>query len=195
MRVLLTLLTLASLALSACQRQLASPQDVDVRGILPALDVQMTNAATGQPLTQAALRGHTILLYFGYTHCPDVCPATLFDLTRIEKRMGKSAANIIVLFVTVDPDRDSAPLLAQYTAIFGANVIGLRGNADQLTSLARLYRVAYTVTKTPVYTVAHSSSIYVFNAQGEAEMIIAGLNLGHPDIDGISKDLTAIADE
>ncbi|WP_297371273.1 SCO family protein [Acidocella sp.] len=183
---------LALLALTACKLKLVSPNDIDVQGVMPDLSFQMTDAATAKPLTAAALRGRTVLLYFGYTHCPDVCPATLFDLTRIEKQMGPAAAHLTILFVTVDPDRDNLALLAQYAAIFGPNVIGLRGTPDQLASLARRYRVAYSVTKTPVYSVSHTSSIYVFNAQGKAAFIIAGLDLGKPDITGIAQDLTSV---
>jgi protein SCO1/2 len=186
---------LALLALTACKLKLVSPNDIDVQGVMPDLSFQMTDAATAKPLTAAALRGRTVLLYFGYTHCPDVCPATLFDLTRIEKQMGPAAAHLTILFVTVDPDRDNLALLAQYAAIFGPNVIGLRGTPDQLASLARRYRVAYSVTKTPVYSVSHTSSIYVFNAQGKAAFIIAGLDLGKPDITGIAQDLTSVVNE
>ncbi len=189
----LPLLALALSVLTACHHRLVSPQDVSVQGIMPDLSFQMTDAATGKPLTADALRGRTVLLYFGYTQCTDLCPATMFDITRIEKQMGPAAANLAVLFVTVDPDRDNLTQLAKYAAIFGPNVIGLRGTPDQLARLARRYRVAYSVTTTPTYTVSHTSSIYVFNAQDQAAFIVAGLDAGKPDITGIAQDLTAVA--
>jgi protein SCO1/2 len=187
-------LLLALLALAGCHHAL-SPQDVSVRGLVPDLSLTMTDAATGKTVTGADFHGAVTLLYFGYTNCPDVCPATLYNLTRIEARMGADAAKVKILFVTVDPDRDSQTQLAQYVALFGANVAGLRGTADQLYGLARRYRVVYSVQKAPVYEVTHSSAVYVFNAQGQAEFIIGGLESGQPDLAGIAADLQQVAEE
>ena len=117
------------LALAGCHHDL-SPQDVSVRGLVPDLAFTMTEAATGKTVTESDFRGAVTLLYFGYTHCPDVCPATLYNLQRIQSRMGAAAAKVRVLFVTVDPDRDTPALLTQYAALFGPNVVGLRGTAD-----------------------------------------------------------------
>jgi len=188
------LLALPLLALAGCHHDL-SPQDVSVRGLVPPLAFTMTDAATGKTVTEADFRGAVTLLYFGYTHCPDVCPATLYNLQRIQARMGAAAAKVRVLFVTVDPDRDTPSLLAQYTALFGANVTGLRGTADQLYALARRYRVVFSVSKTPTYAVTHSAAVYVFNAKGQPEFIIAGLDTPQPDLDGIARDLRDVADE
>ena len=188
------LLPLPLLTLASCHRTL-SPQDVSVRGLSPDLAFTMTGAATGKTLTEADFRGAVTLLYFGYTNCPDICPATLYNLTRIEKHMGAGAPKVKILFVTVDPDRDSAPALAQYAGLFGANVVGLRGSPDELYALARRYRVVFSVTKTPVYQVTHSSAVYVFNARGKAEFIIAGLEGGAPDLAGIARDLNNVVAE
>ncbi len=152
----------------------------------------MADTATGRPVTARDFRGKTVLLYFGYTNCPDVCPATLYNVDKILRRLGPLAAQVAVLFVTVDPDRDSAAALAQYVALFGPNITGLRGTADQLYSLARRYRVVFSVTKptaTTPYAVTHSAAIYVFNATGQAEFLIAGLDTDSPDIPGITADL------
>lgn len=188
-------LLLGSLALSACQRKL-SAQDVDVRGLVPRLAFTMTDARTGREVSAGDFRGDVVLLYFGYTNCPDVCPATLYNLQRVQARMRPSAAaKVRILFVTVDPDRDSPALLAQYTALFGANVVGLRGTPNQLYSLARRYRVVFSVVKKPVYTVTHSAAVYVFNGRGRPEFIIAGLDTAAPDLDGIARDLDRVAAE
>lgn len=189
------LLLLALLALASCHLQPTSSQDTSVRGLVPDLALSMTDTGTGQTLTEANLRGAVVLVYFGYTHCPDVCPATLYNLTRIEKRMGPEAARLKILFVTVDPDRDNPTLLAQYAKLFGTNVYGLRGTPDQLYRLAQRYRVVFSVIKTPDYQVMHSSAVYVFNAQGQAEFLIGGLESGAPDLSGIAADLKAVADE
>lgn len=186
------LLALPVLALAGCHHDL-SPQDVSVRGLVPDLAFTMTDAATGKTVTGADFRGSVTLLYFGYTHCPDVCPATLYNLQRIQARMGAAAAKVRVLFVTVDPDRDTPALLAQYAALFGTDVSGLRGTADELYALARRYRVVFSVDKTPSYTVTHSAAVYVFNTQGQPEFIIAGLDTPQPDLDGIARDLRGVA--
>ncbi len=183
---------LACLALAGCHHDL-SPQDVNIAGLVPDLAFTMTDVNTGKTVSEADFKGKVTLLYFGYTNCPDVCPATLYNLDRIFKQMGSAATQVQVLFVTVDPDRDTPATLARYTSLFGTNVTGLRGNADQLYALARRYRVVFSVTKAPTYAVTHSSAVYVFNAQGKPQFIIAGLEGGTPDIPGIASDLTYAA--
>ncbi len=186
------LLLLSPLALAACHHQL-SAQDVNVHGLIPPLSFTMTDVETGKQVTERDFRGNVVLLYFGYTNCPDVCPTTLYNMQRLQKAMGKSADKVKILFVTVDPDRDTPPVLTQYAALFGSNVVGLRGTPDELYSLARRYRVVFSVVKTPVYTVTHSAAVYVFDAQGKPEFIIAGLDTVKPDIDGIASDLRYVA--
>jgi protein SCO1/2 len=187
-----SLLLLPLLALAACHHDL-SPQDVNIAGLVPDLAFSMTDTKTNAAVTAQSFQGKVVLLYFGYTNCPDVCPATLYNLTRIFKQMGSSAANVDVLFVTVDPDRDTPAVMNQYTTLFGPNVIGLRGNADQLYALARRYRVVFSVTKKPVYSVTHSAAVYVFDAAGKPQFIIAGLDTTTPDIAGIASDLKNVA--
>lgn len=186
------LLLLPLLALLGCRHDL-SPQDVSIAGLVPGLAFTMTDAQTGAPVSERNFTGKVTLLYFGYTNCPDVCPATLYNVDRIFKRMGALAPRVQLLFVTVDPDRDTPAALAQYTSLFGPNIIGLRGNADQLYTLARRYRVVFSVTKKPVYAVTHSAAVYVFNAQGQPQFIIAGLDTPTPDIAGIARDLGNVA--
>ncbi|MDD2705931.1 MAG: SCO family protein, partial [Acidocella sp.] len=152
-----SLLLLAILGLGGCHHDL-SPQDVSIQGLVPPLAFTMTDVQTGKTVTAADFQGSVIVLFFGYTHCPDTCPATLYNLGRIAQRMGASAAKLKVLFVTVDPERDTPAQLAQYVGLFGPNVVGLRGDADQLYALARRYRVVFSVTKTPVYEVTHSAA-------------------------------------
>jgi protein SCO1/2 len=176
---------------SACNHDL-SPQDVSIAGMVPALDLRMQDVNTGKPVTAADFRGKVTLVYFGYTNCPDVCPATLYNVDKILRRLGPLAAQVSFLFVTVDPDRDSAPVLAQYVGLFGPDIIGLRGNPDQLFALARRYRVVFSVTRptaTTPYEVTHSAAIYVFDTKGRAQFLIAGLDSLNPDIPGITADL------
>jgi protein SCO1/2 len=185
------------LLLSACKHDL-SPQDVNMRGLVPPLSLAMTDVNTNAKVTAANFRGKTTLLYFGYTNCPDVCPATLYNLDKILRKLGPLAAQVQVLFVTVDPDRDTPATLAQYVSLFGPNITGLRGTPDQLFTLARRYRVVFSVTKptaTTPYAVTHSAAIYVFDTQGQAQFLIAGLDTDRPDIPGIADDLRAVIQE
>jgi protein SCO1/2 len=119
-------LLLAVLLLAGCRHDL-SPQDVAIAGIVPPLTLAMTDVTTGKPVTAVELRGHVTLLYFGYTNCPDVCPATLYNVDKILRRLGADGAGVKFLFVTVDPDRDSPAALAQYVALFGPQIAGLPG--------------------------------------------------------------------
>jgi protein SCO1/2 len=181
----------AALLLTSCRHDL-SQQDVDVAGIVPPLAISMQDVTTNQPVTAETFRGHVTLLYFGYTNCPDVCPATLYNVDKILRALGPDGTNVKFLFVTVDPDRDTPAILAQYTALFGPQIEGLRGTPDQLFNLARRYRVVFSVTKptpTTQYAVTHSAAIYVFNATGQAQFLIAGLDTPNPDITGITADL------
>lgn len=179
------------LLLSGCGHGL-SPQDVDIAGLVPPLNFSMLDVNSGKPVTAADFRGKVTLLYFGYTNCPDVCPATLYNVDRILRRLGPLGAEVNFLFVTVDPNRDTPAALAQYAGLFGPNITGLRGSADQLFALARRYRVVFSVTKataTAPYEVTHSSAIYVFDAKGQAQFLIAGLDSTAPDLPGITADL------
>ena len=191
-RIVCCLLLLPFLALVGCRHEM-SAQDVGVAGLVPPLTLSMTDVNTGKPVTAADFRGQVTMLYFGYTNCPDVCPATLYNVDKILRLLGPTGAGIRFLFVTVDPDRDTPAALAQYVQLFGPNIVGLRGNADQLYALARRYRVVFSVTKTPVYAVSHSAAVYVFDARGKARFIIAGLETNKPDFKGIAADIAAIA--
>ena len=171
---------------------------IDVSGSLPPLSFTMIRAADGREVTQADYRGRVVLLYFGYTFCPDVCPTTLSNIAEILTRLGPQAQHIRVLFVTVDPNRDTPPVLAAYVKNFAPQIEGLRGTPDELTALARRYRVVYSVTPATEdhpYEVTHSSAIYVFDGSGAARLIIASLASTTPDIAGTAADLKRLVDE
>jgi protein SCO1/2 len=165
---------------------------IDVTGSLPPLAFAMTRSADGKRVTEADYRGKIVLLYFGYTNCPDVCPTTLSNLHDILGRLGPEAEDVRVLFVTVDPNRDTPSLLAEYVKNFGPQIVGLRGTPDELAALARRYRVVYSVTPATAghpYEVTHSSAIYVFDRSGAARLIVASLSSTTPDIAGTTADL------
>jgi protein SCO1/2 len=171
---------------------------IDVSGSLPSLDFAMTRAADGKAITEADYRGRVVLLYFGYTNCPDICPTTLSNVGEILTRLGPAAKHVAMLFVTVDPNRDTPAVLAQYVKNFAPEMEGLRGTPDQLAALARRYHVAYSVTPAQgakPYEVTHSPAIYVFGATGAARLIIASLASSKPDIAGTADDLRRLVDE
>lgn len=158
-----------ALILSACSR--APWHMTDVTGSVPRLSFNLDG------VTADRFRGKVVALYFGYTHCPDVCPTTLSDLTQMLDAV--KSPNVVVLFVTVDPDRDTAPVLTQYTHAFSPQIVGLRGDANQLAALARTYRVAYSVNKGPPYSVMHSNAVFFFDASGRARLVTT--DTSHPD--------------
>lgn len=166
--------------------------NIDVSGYVPPLSFNMMDATTGKPVTAADFQGKLVMLYLGYTQCPDVCPLTMQRVTEVLKRLGKDAADVQFLFVTVDPNRDTLPLLKQYTSAFSPNFVGLRGDANQIAKMARRYRLAYSVTpanKTHPYEVTHSSAIYVFGRDGDPKLLVASLATTTPDIAGTADDL------
>lgn len=170
-------------ALATAFAIMASPalawNSTGIAGAFPALDFHMTRAADGRPVTAADFDGKVVLLYFGYTFCPDVCPATLMNITDMLKALDNKADDVRVLFVTVDPDRDTLPVLKQYTQAFAPQVVGLRGTPDELANLAKRYRVSYSVEPAGnghKYEVTHSSAVYVFDRDGAARLIFTSLS-------------------
>lgn len=146
----------------------------DISGLLPPLTYNLTNE-DGEAVNASRYHDKVVLLYFGYTHCPDVCPATLGTLALALHDLGAEADKVRVLFVTVDPARDTRSVLKQYVNAFGPQFVGLRGDDDELESLSRRYRVAYTREKPDVqgdYTVTHSSAIFIFDDDGDARLLV-----------------------
>lgn len=147
----------------------------NVQGHLPDLKFSMTNDL-GQPVTAADYHGKVVLLYFGYTHCPDVCPLTLVHLHTVLQNLGKQdAAHVQVLFVTVDLARDTVPVLHQYVTAFDPRFVGLRGTPDALAQLVKRYRAIYQIQK-PIpangdYEVTHSSAVYIFGPKGDIRLL------------------------
>jgi protein SCO1 len=171
---------------------------IDVSHSSPPLDFAMARAPDGREVTQADFRGHIVLLYFGYTYCPDVCPTTLLNVSKILERLGRDAQQVRMLFVTVDPNRDGLALLAAYVKNFAPQIIGLRGTPDQIAALARRYRVVHSVTpatKDHPYEVTHSAAIYVFDRSGAARLLIPSLATANPDIAGTAADLRRLLHE
>jgi len=131
---------------------------------------------TGQVRTMADFKGRVVVLVFGYLHCPDVCPETLADLAQTMQQLGDAASQVQVLFVTVDPQRDTAPLLAQYVHAFNPRFMGLVPQNDaQLKQVTHDFHIYYAKAKGTTstdYTVDHTAASYVFDQRGQLRLFV-----------------------
>ncbi|MFO1322711.1 MAG: SCO family protein [Burkholderiales bacterium] len=144
----------------------------DVTGASYGRDFALTDH-TGKPRTLADYRGKAVVVFFGYTQCPDVCPTTLATLAEAMKTLGPDADRVQVLFVTVDPERDTQALLAQYVPAFDPRFTGLYGDAAATERVAKEFKVIYQKQPgaTPAsYTVDHSAGAYLFDPQGRLRL-------------------------
>ena len=167
-------LALGAVTLAGCGRHPMQPNVTDVSGLVAPLKFDLTNQA-GKEVDATDYRGDIVMLYFGYTHCLDACPATLTMLADALSMLGTQASRVRVLFVTVDPRRDTTTVLKSYVRDFGPQFVGLRGSASQLTSMIKRYRVSYHYEKPDRdgnYEVDHSSAVFVFDGSGRARLLV-----------------------
>jgi len=176
----LWLLTAATLSLLvACGERPASPtfHATDITGATFARDFRLTDH-TGQVRSLADYRGKVVLLFFGYTFCPDVCPTTMGETAAALKLLGKDADRVQVLFATLDPERDSQELLARYVPGFGAQFVGLRGDRAATDAVIREYRLsASKVGEGSNYTLDHTAGSYLYDPTGRVRLF-AGYGKG-----------------
>lgn len=181
------------LLLAACSHEIGW-KTKDITGLMPPLQFTLTEDG-GATVHAKDFQGHVTLIYFGYTHCPDVCPTTLAKLAAAVNRLPESAAkDVRVLFVTVDPKRDSLERLRTYTTAFGPEFIGLRGNEEELTELTKRYRVTYGYGKPDAsgnYEVSHSSAVFVFDRTGAARLMVRSAD----GVDAVATDLKRLEGE
>lgn len=149
----------------------------NVRGFLPDLKFSLQGAGN-KTVTENDFKGKTVLLFFGYASCPDICPTTMAQLSHVLEKLGPEADKVRILFISVDPHRDTPEILQNYVSVFDKNAIGLTGNEKQIADLARRYRVAYQIEKPSTdnpesYEVAHSRGVYMFDRQGKARYLAA----------------------
>jgi protein SCO1/2 len=147
----------------------------DVTGSSFGRDFALTDH-NGRPRTLADYRGKAVVVFFGYTQCPDVCPTTLATLAEAMKALGPEADRVQVLFVTVDPERDTQALLAQYVPAFDPRFVGLYGDAAATERVAKEFKVIYQKQPgaTPAsYTVDHSAGVFVFDPQGRLRLYLS----------------------
>jgi len=159
--------------LAACQKS-APPAHFhasDVAGRYAQADFHLTDH-TGKPRSMGDFRGKVVAIFFGYTHCPDVCPTTLAKLSQTLRLLGKDADRVQVLFVTVDPERDTREVLAQFVPAFNPAFLGLSGDARETADAAKSFGVVYQ--KVPAkhgYYMDHSTFTYLVDTQGKVRLM------------------------
>lgn len=162
------------LALAACGPAAVRFHNTDITGASYARDFRLTDAS-GQVRTLADFRGKVVSVFFGYTSCPDVCPTTLAEMREVKAALGADGERLQVLFVTVDPERDSAQMLGRYVAAFDPAFIGLGGTPAEIAAVAHDFRIVYEKVpgKEPgSYTMNHTAGSYVFDPQGHVRLFV-----------------------
>lgn len=164
-----------ALLVAGCGKQPPAFQNVDITGNSQFASNFSLPDTDGKIRTMADYKGKVVVLFFGYTHCPDVCPTTMAELSQALKELGpEDAKRVQVLFVTVDPERDTPALLAQYVPAFNPTFVGLRpADQAQLTKITKDFRVYYAKVpgKTPdSYTMDHTAASYVFDPDGKLRL-------------------------
>lgn len=171
--VLLALLV-AGLLLAGCHGAGPLPfRLTNLTGHMPQLEFTLTNDE-GKTVSAEDYRGKVVLLFFGYTHCPDVCPLTMAHLHVVMQKLGQRADDARILFVSVDPGRDTPAILHAYVNAFDSHAVGLTGKPRAVEALVKRYRSAFTrepASKDGNYEVSHSSAIYVFDRDGKPRVL------------------------
>lgn len=165
------LLSLAGL-LAACGQNKPQFSSVDLTGADYAKDFQLPDQ-DGKLRSLKEFQGKVVVLFFGYTQCPDVCPTTLTELAQVKKLLGADGDKLQGVFVTVDPERDTPAVLKAYMANFDPGFIALRGTPEQLAATAKDFKVFYKKAegKTPTsYSMDHSAASYVYDTKGQLRL-------------------------
>lgn len=158
-----------ALMLMACRSEPLPFRSTALEGVKWGKDFELT-AHTGQRLRTADLRGKVLVLFFGYTHCPDICAPTLAKLAQLSKALGADAARVQVLFISVDPAHDSPTQLKQFLAGFDPSFIGLTGTADELGVVAAEHVVFFKQAKAG--RVEHTGMLFVKDAKGRMRLLM-----------------------
>jgi protein SCO1/2 len=173
MRLVLACLIALGVLLSGCEKPPAF-KSTDISGVDWGKNFALTDH-TGKARTLADYKGKVVVLFFGYTQCPDVCPMTLSAMNEAMRQLGGDAARVQVLFATLDPARDTQELLAQYVPQFNPSFVGLRGDDVTMAATAKDFRAFYAKVPgaTPTsYTIDHSTGSYAFDTQGRLRLLL-----------------------
>ncbi len=165
-------LMLSPLLAAGCMENKPQFKAVDLTGADYARDFSMPDTE-GQVRTLKDFQGQAVVVFFGFTQCPDVCPTTLTEIAQAKQLLGERGAKVRGVFVTVDPERDTPQVLKAYLANFGPDFVGLRGSPEQLAAMAKDFKIYYKKVegKTPgSYTMDHTAASYVFDPQGRLRL-------------------------
>ncbi|HYD93781.1 MAG TPA: SCO family protein [Noviherbaspirillum sp.] len=152
----------------------SSFKNTDVTGLDYAKEFAMPDH-NGKMRTLADFKGKAVVVFFGYIHCPDVCPTTMAEMANVMQQLGPMADRVQVLFVTVDPERDTPELLSKYVPAFDTRFLGLSGSKEQTEKMAKEFRVFYQKVpgKEPgAYAMDHTAGSYVFDPQGRLRLFV-----------------------
>ena len=178
------LCALATACLAACgeRPQAAKFRLTDVTGANFGKELNLTDH-DGKPRTLADFRGKVVTVFFGFTHCPDVCPVTLAEMAQVVRELGPDGSRVQVLFVTVDPERDTQQVLKQYVPSFNPAFLGLYGDAEATARVAKEFKIYYRKqpAKDGHYSVDHSAGTYILDPQGRLRLF-AQYGAGAPAI-------------
>lgn len=158
--------------LAACSEKKAQFSSIDITGADYAKNFSLTDH-NGETRSLSDFKGKVVVLFFGYTQCPDVCPTSMAELADVKKQLGADGAKLQGLFVTVDPERDTPEVLKAYMANFDPTFLALRGTPEQLAAMAKDYKIYFKKVegKTPTsYTMDHSAASYVYDPQGRLRL-------------------------
>ena len=187
MRLRLFLILVLGLLASACADQKPKWALNDVTGHLPDLAFNLSGA-DDRTVDAADLRGKVVLVYFGYTHCPDICPLAMTHLHMALRKLGPEADDVRIVFVSLDPERDTTEVLDAYASAFDPRAIGVTGSLETVRKLAKRYRIAFSRDKPDAdgnYDVSHTSAVFVFDRAGKARLLATSPE----DIDAVVHDL------
>ena len=162
----------AGVQLAACSESKPSFNAVDITGADYAKDFSLTDAS-GRVRTMADFKGKVVVLFFGYAQCPDVCPTTMTEMAQLKQQLGADGDKLQVLFVTVDPERDTRDVMKAYMGAFDPSFIALIPTPEQLPPLAKDFKVYYKKVegKTPTsYSMDHSAASFVYDPQGRLRL-------------------------
>jgi protein SCO1/2 len=169
-----SIITCSLALLAACDAGGPAFRSTDITGVEYGRTLELTDHR-GQKRRLQDFRGRAVVLFFGFTHCPDVCPTTLADMAQAMRQLGPDAERVQVLFVTVDPERDTQEVLAKYVPAFDPRFLGLRGDLEPTRAVAKEFKVYFEKRpgKTPgEYSVDHSAQSYVIDPQGRLRLFV-----------------------
>ncbi|MFZ6799546.1 SCO family protein [Undibacterium sp. Di24W] len=164
------LLSALALSLTACQKNTLNFNSIDITGADYCRDFKL-NDSDGKQRQLAEFKGRYVLVFFGFTQCPDICPTALARAAEVKQKLGKDGEQLQVIFISIDPERDTADLMRAYTQNFDPSFLGLRGNAEQTKQVAEEFKVFYAKVATgSSYTMDHSTLSYLFDTKGKIRL-------------------------